>query len=181
MMGTFLCVLGAYIYKFQVSDKAKRGLKKQFSLYVSPDIVEQMSKNSEVISLQGEKRELSIFFSDIVGFTDISEQTDPEKMVQLLNEYFSEMTKIIHKYKGTLDKYIGDSVMCFFNAPLRQENHSYALCMTALEQQKRLRELNTIWIPQGYHEIKIRIGLHTGEAVHGNLGGRDTRVSYTII
>jgi adenylate cyclase len=88
---------------------------------------------------------MSIFFSDIVSFTNISENIAPEKMVLFLNEYFAEMTKIIHQNKGTLDKYIGDSVMCFFNAPISQENHSYFACMTALEQQKKLKELNEKW------------------------------------
>lgn len=91
------------------------------------------------------------------------------------------MTKIIHNNKGTLDKYIGDAVMCFFNAPIRQENHSFFACVTALQQQKKLRGLNKIWQRQGNPEIKIRIGVHTGEAIHGNIGHSDTRVNYTII
>jgi len=135
----------AYIYRFQVTDKAKRMMKKQFSSYVSPDVVDEISRDPDSILVQGEKRELSILFSDIVSFTSISENTDPELLVKILNEYFSEMTKIIYDNKGTLDKYIGDAVMCFFNAPLRQENHSYFTCKTALEQQKRLKELNEVW------------------------------------
>ncbi len=181
ILACILSFIFAYIYRFQVTDKAKRALKKQFSSYVPADIVEEISKNPDSVLIQWEKREMSIFFSDIVSFTNISEQIDPEKIVTLLNEYFSEMTKIIHHNKGTLDKYIGDSVMCFFNAPLKQENHSFYACETALQQQKRLKELNQAWQIQGFPEIKIRIGLHTGEAVHGNIGSTDTRVSYTII
>jgi adenylate cyclase len=104
---------------------------------------------------------MSIFFSDIVSFTSISEKRDAEVIVEILNEYFSEMTKIIYNNKGTLDKYIGDAVMCFFNAPLKQENHSYFACQSALQQQKRLRELNIEWQKKNYPEIKIRIGIHT--------------------
>jgi adenylate cyclase len=110
-----------------------------------------------------------MFFSDIVSFTSISEKYAPEVIVEILNEYFSEMTKIIYNNKGTLDKYIGDAVMCFFNAPLKQDNHSFFACKSALEQQKRLRELNVEWKKKQYPEIKIRIGLHTGEAIHGNI------------
>jgi class 3 adenylate cyclase/CHASE2 domain-containing sensor protein len=177
----FLSFIFAYIYRFQITDKAKRILKKQFSLYVSPDIVEEMAKNPEQVLIRWEKKQMSIFFSDIVSFTNISENIAPEKMVLFLNEYFAEMTKIIHQNKGTLDKYIGDSVMCFFNAPISQENHSYFACMTALEQQKKLKELNEKWEKEWFPNIKIRIWLHTGEAVHGNIGSTDTRVSYTII
>ena len=95
--------------------------------------------------MKGQKREMSIFFSDIVSFTSISEKRDAELIVEMLNEYFSEMTQIIYTNKGTLDKYIGDAVMCFFNAPIKQENHSFFACKTALEQQKRLKQLNIIW------------------------------------
>lgn len=171
----------AYIYRFQVTDKSKRILKKQFSSYVSSDVVEEISQNPNSVLIKGEKREVSIFFSDIVSFTSISENTDPELLVEILNTYFSEMTKIIHKNNGTLDKYIGDAVMCFFNAPLFQENHSFFACKTALEQQSKLRELNTLWQQKWYPEIKIRIGIHTGEVIHGNIGSDDTRVNYTVI
>jgi class 3 adenylate cyclase/CHASE2 domain-containing sensor protein len=181
ILGCIFSFMFAYIYRFQVTDKAKRMMKKQFSSYVSPDVVDEISRDPDSILVQGEKRELSILFSDIVSFTSISENTDPELLVKILNEYFSEMTKIIYDNKGTLDKYIGDAVMCFFNAPLRQENHSYFTCKTALEQQKRLKELNEVWQKKWYPEIKIRIGIHTGEAVHGNIGSSDTRVNYTVI
>ncbi len=175
---SFLCT---YIYKFQVTDKAKRLLKKQFSSYVSPDVVEEISKNPNSILVQGEKRNMTILFSDIVSFTSISEKRDAKLIVEILNEYFSEMTKIIYANKGTLDKYIWDAVMCFFNAPLKQENHSFFACKTALQQQKKLRELNKIWQNKWYPEIKIRIGIHSWEAVHGNIWSSDTRVNYTVI
>lgn len=145
MIGCILSYTIAFIYRFQITDKTKRLLKKQFSSYVSPDVVAEISKNPNSILTKGEKRDISIFFSDIVSFTSISENTDAEKLLKLLNEYFAEMTHIIHHNKGTLDKYIGDAVMCFFNAPIAQENHSYYACKTALEQQKRLKELNRMW------------------------------------
>ncbi len=111
-------------------------------------MVEEISQNPDSVLVKGEKREMSILFSDIVSFTSISEKINAELLVEILNEYFSEMTKIIHKNKGTLDKYIGDAVMCFFNAPIKQENHSFFACSTALEQQKKLRGLNKIWQKQ---------------------------------
>lgn len=181
ILGVFLSFVIAYIYKFYVTDHAKRIMKQQFASYVSPDVVEEISENPKSVLIKWEKRDISIFFSDIVSFTSISEKSDAEDIVEMLNEYFSEMTHIIHKNKGTLDKYIGDAVMCFFNAPLLQENHSYYACKTALEQQKKLRELNTLWQKKWYPEIKIRIGLHSWEAIHGNIWKSDTRVNYTVI
>lgn len=181
IIGCVISFVFAYIYRFQVTDKAKRSLKKQFSSYVSPEVVEEISKNPDSVLVQWQKRNVSILFSDIVSFTSISEKREAEVIVEILNKYFSEMTKIIYHNKGTLDKYIGDAVMCFFNAPLTQENHSFFACRTAIEQQNRLKELNKVWKQKEYPEIKIRIGIHTGEAIHGNIGSSDTRVNYTVI
>lgn len=188
ILNIFLWVLGcifslfvAYIYKFQVTDKAKRAMKKQFSSYVSADVVDEISKNPDSVLVKGETRNMTIFFSDIEWFTWLSERAGAEQTVELLNEYFSEMTKIIYNNKGTLDKYIWDAVMCFFNAPLFQENHSYFACKTALQQQKRISELNIDWKQKWLPTIKARIGIHTWDAVHGNIGSNDTRVNYTVI
>lgn len=171
----------AYMYRFQITDKSKRELKKNFSLYVSPDVVHQITQDPKWVSTVWEKRLMSIFFSDIESFTNISESMKPENLLELLNEYFSEMTGILLKNKWTLDKYIWDSIMWFFNAPVYQENHSYFACMTAIEQQEKLKELNIIWKEKGYPHIAIRIGIHTGEAIHGNIGSMDTRLNYTVI
>lgn len=171
----------SYIYRFQISDKGKRQLKKQFSLYLAPELVDKMLQQSDTLSLTGETREMTLFFSDIAGFTWISETLSPEELLVLLNEYFSEMTHIILEHHGTLDKYIGDAIMCFFNAPVKLPNHSYEACMTALKQQARLRELNKKWQAQWYNDIKVRMGIHTGPAMHGNIGSSDTRLSYTAM
>jgi len=171
----------AYIYRFQVTDKSKRHLKKSFSLYVSPDVVHEITQNPTSVSTLWQRRNMSIFFSDIVSFTSISESTKPEVLLELLNEYFSNMTGILLKNKWTLDKYIWDAVMWFFNAPIRQDNHSYYACLTAVEQQKRLKELNIWWKEKWYPHIAIRIWIHTGEAIHGNIWSIDTRLNYTVI
>ena len=185
MMFILLCIwvlyISLYLYRYQVIDASRRKLKKQFSLYVSPDVVEDISRSSESVILEGEECEMSVFFSDIVSFTTLSENMNSQELVVLLNEYFKEMTAIIHKNKGTLDKYIGDAVMCFFNAPLRLENHSYYACKTALEQQVKLRDLRKKWKLEGKPELSIRIWIHLGLATHGNIGSTDTRVNYTVI
>lgn len=177
----FLLFPTLYMYRYTVVDRAKRKLKKQFSLYVSPDVVEDISRNPDSVILEGEERELSIFFSDIVWFTSISESLSPRELLELLNEYFSEMTRIIQEQKGTIDKFIGDAVMCFFNAPLLLENHSFHACRTALLQQKKLKELRKKWKHEGKKELDIRIGLHTGSAIHGNIWSSEKHVNYTII
>lgn len=171
----------AYLYRFVVTDRAKRQLKKQFSSYVSPDVVKDISENADSVILKWEEKRISILFSDIVSFTSISESMNSPDLIELLNRYFSEMTQIIQSNYGTLDKYIGDAVMCFFNAPLDLEDHSYYLCKTALMQQVRLKELRKQWKWDWFPEIKIRIWLHTWNAVHGNIGDNSTRVNYTII
>lgn len=181
VLGCILSLFFAYIYKFQVTDRDKRAIKKQFSSYVSPDVVEEISKNPDSVLVKGETRNMTIYFSDIEGFTGLSERAGAEQTVELLNEYFSEMTKIIYNNKWTLDKYIWDAVMCFFNAPLFQENHSYFACLTALQQQKRIWELNIIWKQKWLTTIKSRVGIHTWDAVHGNIGSSETRVNYTVI
>lgn len=180
---TFLILyyIALYLYRFTIIDKLKRKLKRQFSLYVSPDIVEDIAQNTESITLKWEKKEMTIFFSDIQDFTTISENIETQKLVKLMNEYFHEMTQIIHSNKWTLDKYIWDAVMCFFGAPIDIENHTYFACKTALDQQSRLAELRDAWESQWQEVLKIRIWIHTGEAIHGNIGSSETRVNYTAI
>ena len=170
-----------YLYRFTVTDKLKRELKKQFSLYVSPDVVNDITQNPESVILKGEKRDITIFFSDIENFTSLSERVNSQDLVILLNEYFHEMTHIIHKNKGTLDKYIGDAVMCFFWAPTTIKNHTYFACKTAIEQQSQLTLLRKKWASEWKEAIKIRIWIHAWDAIHWNIWSSDTRVDYTIM
>lgn len=142
-------------------DADHRFLSNAFGHYISPDIVKQLSANPESLSLGGQRRDLTVFFSDIAGFSGISEQLSTEGLFKLMNEYLSEMTDILVRNNGTLDKYIGDSVMGFYGAPLLLENGSYWACKTALEQQKRLVELNTKWSANKIPPIRTRIGIHS--------------------
>ncbi|MCH8518804.1 adenylate/guanylate cyclase domain-containing protein [Candidatus Gracilibacteria bacterium] len=173
-----------FTYKYFITDARRRHLKKHFSLYVSPDLVDEISTTSSPEFLKGEEKELSIYFSDIENFTTLSESVGSQQIVAILNEYFHEMTIIIHNNFGTLDKYIGDAVMCFFNAPLDISEHSYYACKTALEQKQKLSDLNSLWKEKYSNwdeDIFIRIGIHTGNAIHGNIGSSLSRVNYTII
>lgn len=175
-----LTTVGSEIYRSLVIDRKGRYMKKAFSNYVSADLVAQIMKNPDALKLGGEKREISILFSDIRGFTSISEQLTPEELVQVLNEYLNPMTQIVLEEKGTLDKYIGDAVMALYNAPLDVANHAGHACRSALKMMEKLAELNESFLERGIHTIDIGIGINTGDAVVGNMGAA-MRFDYTAI
>lgn len=170
----------SYVYKFFITNKDRRYIERAFSHYIAPEIVRRIAEDPESFRLGGEKREITIFFSDIASFTTISEKLGTERIFSLMEEYLSEMTDILIRNNGTLDKYIGDAVMGFFNAPLSIERSEYWACKTALEQQQRITELNKKWIQEGIPNIAARIGIDTGEAMVGNIGSRN-RFNYTVI
>jgi len=173
--------ISTYLYKYIVTDKAKRYIKKAFWMYVSKDIVEEIAKDPSKLNLKWENKNISIFFSDIVWFTSISEKMTASDLFHFLNEYLDEMTKILNKNEWTLDKYIWDAIMWFFNAPLDIKDHEYKACLTAIEQQKALKKLNKKWKEKKLPNIWIRIWIHTWEAMHGNLWSMWERINYTII
>ena len=179
VMGFLISSSLAGIYSFAITVKERTFLKKAFSLYVSPDLVSEIVKNPELLSLGGERREISVLFSDIRNFTSISEKTDPEVLTKLLNLYFSRMTKEIFKEKGTLDKFIGDAIMAIFGAPLPFEDHAARACRAALNMLRALADVREIWKDSGV-ELNIGIGINTGIAVVGNLGSEE-RFDYTAI
>jgi adenylate cyclase len=155
-------------------------MRDAFSSYLSADLLDQLIENPEALALGGEKKELTILFSDIRGFTTISESMDPVSLINLLNRYFTPMTNSVLEHGGMLDKYIGDAVMAFFNAPVDVKEHANAGCDTALEMIEKLDELNIELAAEGIPPIRIGIGLNTAEVVVGNMGS-DTRFNYTVI
>jgi adenylate cyclase len=172
---------GAEVTMFYLRErKAKAELKKAFSKYVSPVVVEELMKNPDKLKLGGERREITIFFSDIRGFTSISEKLSPEDLVKLLNEYLSEMTNIVMEKRGTVDKFIGDAVMAFWGAPLVEKKHAEQACEASLLMLDRLAELREKWKSEGRPEINIGIGLNTGPAIIGNMGSLE-RFDYTAM
>ncbi len=160
--------------------KDKRWLRQAFSRYVSSSLVEIISSHPEQLRLGGEEVELTVLFSDLAGFTTISEGLTPEKLILLLNEYFTTMTDIILECRGTLDKYIGDAIMAFWGAPLSLPNHAALACEAALAMREALGPLQEGWREQGLPVLEVRIGLHTGPAIVGNVGSRD-RFNYTVM
>lgn len=159
--------------------KMRQGLR-SFGKFVPADIVRQLIAQEGDAHLQGEKRELTVHFSDIEGFTTVSETLKPEELVELLAEYLGEMSRIIAEENGTVDKYIGDAVMAFWGAPQPVPDHAVKAARAALRCQKRLIELEAKWTSEGRPVFRARIGLNTGEIIVGNMGSAE-RLNYTVI
>lgn len=160
--------------------REKRWLRHAFSRYVSPAIVEDIVAHPERLELGGEEVDATVLFADLTNFTALSERLPPKEIIHLLDEYFTIMTQIILANKGTVDKYIGDAVMCFWGAPMPQRDHAVRACRTALEITKAMRGLNEHWRGQGNPCLSLRIGIHSGRVVAGNVGSRE-RFNYTVM
>lgn len=175
-----LAFISAMVLNYSIEGRQKRFIKNAFRFYLSPDVIERVLQNPSLLRLGGEKRMISSFFSDVAGFTSISEGLSPEELVNLLNDYLSEMTDIILSTGGTLDKYEGDAVIAFWNAPLDQSDHAVRACRAALACQKRLDELRPVFMKNYGHELSMRIGINSGPAVVGNMGSH-SRFDYTAM
>ncbi|MBI5235536.1 MAG: CHASE2 domain-containing protein [Deltaproteobacteria bacterium] len=167
-------------YRNVVVEKKGRFLKRAFTQYVSEQVLSEIIKNPDSLNLGGEARVVTVLFSDIRGFTTISESLTPQKLVTLLNEYLNPMTMIVLEEHGLLDKYIGDAIMVIFNAPIAIDDHPGRACSSALRMLSTLKELNAGWALKGYPRVDIGIGINTGEAVVGNMGSV-LRFDYTGI
>jgi adenylate cyclase len=170
----------ASLLDYGVEGRQRRFIKSVFRFYLSPDVIDRVLENPGLLKLGGERREITAFFSDLAGFTSISEGLSPEALVGLLNAYLSEMTDIILGLGGTLDKYEGDAIIAFWNSPLDQPDHALRACRAALRCQKRLAELREEFKRRSGHEVRMRIGLSSGPAVVGNMGS-ERRFDYTAM
>ena len=157
----------------------KNGLK-LFQKYIPKVLVKQLIESGEDVRIGGVRKKLTIFFSDIQGFASITEKTDPNDFIIQMGEYFEELTNIIIEEKGTIDKYIGDSIMAFWGSPLPEMIPSHHAARAALDCQAKLDMLNKKWISEGQNPLITRIGIHTGDAIVGNLGSSE-RLNYTAI
>jgi adenylate cyclase len=180
LTSTFPALIGALALNYATEGKQKRFIKGAFKQYLSPLVIEELVQHPERLKLGGELRELSIFFSDIRGFTSISEHLNPQELTALLNNYLTAMTDIIYSHGGTVDKYEGDAIIAFWNAPLTQKDHAQLAVHTALECQAKLTELNPGYKEQIGSELYQRIGLNSGPVVVGNMGSRQ-RFNYTFL
>jgi len=180
LLGVLVSFIGAAVVNYQTEGKQRRFLKSAFRYYLSPAVIDQVVSDPSRLALGGERRDITSYFSDVAGFTTISEGLKPEELVNLLNAYLSEMTDIILDTGGTLDKYEGDAIIAFWNAPLDLPDHGLRACRAALRCQKRLAELRPDFEKRFGHGIRIRIGLNSGPAVVGNMGSA-SRFDYTAM
>ena len=155
-------------------------MKRLFGQYVSKDVYEQLVAHPELARLGGQRREMTVLFSDIRGFTTVSESGRPEDIVATLNEYFTSMVNIVFAHKGTVDKFVGDMVMALFGAPLDDPDHAQHAVDAALEMIRELNRLNKRWSAEGRPSLDIGVGISTGPMIAGNIGS-DTIMSYTVI
>ena len=156
-------------------------MKSLFARYVHADVVQELIDGDDQISLTGEEREITVLFSDIRGFTTLSEQVDPVEMVAQLNEYFEAMVDVVAAEQGTVDKFLGDGLMAIFGAPARQEDHALRACRVATAMLERLEVVNHDRAARDLSPLRIGIGIHTGRAVVGNVGSPPFRVDFTAI
>ncbi len=173
-------VASVLAYRYFTEEQEKMFFRTTFENYFSQPVLRKIMDRPELLSLGGEKKELTILFSDISAFTEWSASQSPEEIKRTLNEYFEEMAKVVFRYDGTIDKYIGDGMMVFFGDPLAREDHAVAAVSAAIEMQRKTRQLKEQWLQQGRLRIKIRIGINTGEVVVGNMGSL-RRMDYTVL
>lgn len=170
MLTVFFSYTAIVLTQYVTEERERRRLRRVMDLYLSPTMAEHVSAHPERLSLGGEKLELTVFFSDIRGFTTISEQLAPEALVDLLNHYLGAMTDIIFDRDGMLDKYIGDAVMAVWGAPLPQPDHARRACLAAVAMTERLQQINAEGSARGWPRLEIGCGLNTGPVVFGNMG-----------
>ncbi|MFP4397967.1 MAG: adenylate/guanylate cyclase domain-containing protein, partial [Desulfonatronovibrio sp.] len=166
--------------KFWLEEKEKRKIRNTFEHYLSPDVIRRVIKNPDLLKLGGEKKNLTILFSDIRSFTSISESMSPPELVKFMNEYLTAMTDVVLKNHGTLDKYMGDAIMAFFGAPEDMPDHAMTAQRTAIEMLERLYECRENWCFPGIDRVEIGVGLSSGEVIVGNMGS-ENRFDYTVM
>jgi len=175
-LATLFSFFSIVVYREMTESKDKRRIKNMFGTYVSPRVVDQILDNPP--ELGGVDKDMTVFFSDIRGFTTLSESMSPQELVHVLNKYLTAMTDIVLKYEGTLDKYEGDAIMCFWGAPLPQEDHALRACKCAVEQLVALNQVNSEFSEE--YRINIGIGINSGRMTVGNMGSMQ-RMDYTLI
>lgn len=180
LFALFFCYASAMSYNAATEGRQKSQIKGMFEKYVDRSVVQQLIDNPALLKLGGEEREVTTMFADIEGFTAMAEKMGPQNTVAMLNSYLTEMTNVILEEYGTIDKYIGDSIMAFWGAPLADKDHAYHACSSALNMQRKLLALHTKWIHFGRPVVNQRIGVNTGKAVVGNMGAEE-RLNYTAV
>jgi len=168
------------VFNYLTEGRAKRYIQKAFSYYVAPDVVSELIKNPETLSLKGEQKELTVLFSDIRGFTGISEKMDSQALGNFMNEYLTRMSHVIMENGGTVDKFIGDAIMAFWGAPKDEPDHACKAVQAALLMEKQLEIINQAFKEKNMPRVSIRVGINSGPMSVGNFGSKD-RFDYTVM
>jgi adenylate cyclase len=164
--------IGVTVQRFLREERERLRIKKTFQAYVAPEVVNEILKHPDRLGLSGDRRDITILFSDIRGFTTIAETIEPEALVELLRSFLDPMSEIIVEHGGTIDKYMGDAVMALFGAPIENPGHAQAACRAALDMVAKVEALSTEWRTQGRPGLRIGVGINSGEAVVGNMGSQ---------
>jgi adenylate cyclase len=178
---TILLYFTHMLYGFLVESRNKRQLAEQFGHYVPPELVEEMDANPDLeFSMEGESRDMTVLFSDVRNFTTMSEGLTPKELTELMNAYLTPMTRVVQSRRGTIDKYIGDAIMAFWGAPLKDPDHAENAVYAAIEMQEALELLNVEFAARGWPKLAIGAGLSTGSMSVGNMGS-EFRMAYTVL
>jgi adenylate cyclase len=180
IVAILVTIIGAFAWSYLTEDRDRRLVFKALSQYVSPDVAAEIQRNPDSLKLGGERREMTVMFTDIQGFTDLSESMDSEKLSQMLNFYFGEMSGVVLANNGTLDKYIGDSIMSFWNAPTLQFDHAAMACRAALAMKERESEIQPDLAALGAAGMLTRLGINSGPMVFGNMGAPQ-KFNYSVL
>ncbi len=180
LLALLLATVGAFAWSYLAEDRRRRVVLRALGQYVSPDVANEIQRHPERLKLGGERREMSVMFTDIAGFTDLSESMPSEKLSAMLNFYLGEMSSLILEQNGTIDKYIGDAIMSFWNAPLLQPDHAIRACQAALAMQAREAAIQPMLAEMGAPGLLTRIGINTGQMVFGNMGSAQ-KFNYTVL
>ena len=168
------------VYGFFIEARGRRQITGLFGQYVPPELVDEMSRDPEKFSMEGESREMTVLFTDVRGFTTISEGLDPKALSQLMNDFLTPLTEVIYRHRGTIDKYMGDCIMAFWGAPLNDPNHARNGVLAGMEMQRTLQGMQAQFRAKNWPEIRIGVGLNTGRMSVGNMGSR-VRLAYTVM
>jgi adenylate cyclase len=167
-------------YGYFIETRGKRQLTSLFGQYVPPELVDEMARDPEKYSLEAESREMTVLFSDVRGFTSISEGLEPRQLSELMNQLLTPMTQVIHLQRGTIDKYMGDAIMAFWGAPVPDPDHAANAVTAALQMMAKLGEINASFRQRRWPEIHIGVGINTGTMNVGNMGS-EFRMAYTVL
>ncbi|OGS97898.1 MAG: guanylate cyclase [Gallionellales bacterium RBG_16_56_9] len=167
-------------YGYFIESRTKRQITGLFGQYVPSELVEEMAEHPESVSMEGESREMTILFSDVRGFTSISEGLDPKELTLLMNEFLTPLSRVVYKHRGTIDKYMGDCIMAFWGAPLQDATHARNAVLAGIEMQATLKALQPHFKERGWPEIHVGVGINTGRVSVGNMGS-EVRVAYTVM